>query len=526
MRGGKKQSHETRAESDGEDESRRNVLKTTGALAAGGALGTLAGCTGSDNSQEESPAGQDESSEEQQDSPKDQGGGNQETVTVNYWSQEAAETPQSKQYFKESMRNFESMHENIKVNLNAVSSSAIRDQLIPAVQGGNPPDAAQGGVIGKQWWDSGKVIDHASYIEEADDLPQSWSAAHKEAMQFRDSWWAAGTNKMPATISALRPKFFKEVGVEDPSELETWTGWRRAVEKIDEQFNDVWAYEETGSPGDLESYWGYARTAYRDGVDPWMEGKPSNLNLKVGQESATDGMMKNAFDLANAYSSPKSASRTNEAIPSLMLTDKVASFHYSQGRASDWTNVKQDATFGWDGDIYGLPIPRLDPNYGEEFGIEELAGVEGNHGGHVWTLEPQKFVFEASDKKDAAWDVCYYTNCNKEHIVPFLTEINTSPPSYMPYFDEVRSRLKEQYGGEVPQIFDPVLSAFDKYDSNFKTTGGAWQVFGVSKLRWTDLNETISQAIAGQIKRDQLPTKVRNRMTKTLNNRNENIQIS
>lgn len=515
---------QTNSTTSGSEETRRTFVRGVAALSATGALGSMAGCTG--DSENGSGGGGGASGDNSGGTDSGSGGGSQESITIEYWSQEAAETPTTTEYFNKSFKNFQQQHENISVDLNAVSSSDIRDQLIPAVQSGNPPDAAQAGSVAKTWFDSGRVIDHSSYIEESDDLPDAWSAAHVEATQFRDGFWAAGSNKMPATISVAVPQLFKDAGVTDPSQLETWTGWRRAVEKVKQEHDNVWAFEETGDPGDLESYWGEARTAYKNGVDPWMEGSVDDLTLKVGQQAKTDGMIKNLIDLTEAYSSPKSPSRTNEAMPPLLVNQKAASFHYGQGRASDYRRVNDNVEFGWDGDIYGFPIPKLDPNYGAEFDIPELEGVEGERGGHVWTLEPQKSVFADSDNQDAAWEVCNYTNTNKEHIVPFLSKINTAPPTYMPFFEDIKASLKDEYDGEVPQIFDAVLTAFNEYDKNFKTTGAGWPVFGVSQLRWTDLNETISQGMAGQIPRDELPSRIRSKMTETLKNNNDNVTIN
>jgi hypothetical protein len=60
------------------------------------------------------------------------------------------------------------------------------------------------------------------------------------------------------------------------------------------------------------------------------------------------------------------------------------------------------------------------------------------------------------------------------------------------------------------------IEAAREYGPQYSVTGAAWDLDGTNKLRWTDLNETISQAMAGQHTVEETPGLVRERMLETL----------
>ena len=232
--------------------------------------------------------------------------------------------------------------------------------------------------------------------------------------------------------------------------------------------------------------------------------------MQVGKNDQTDGMIKNTIDLAKTYSSPDASQRNDEEIPPLMLTDRVGSMTSCLATIQRWKAVKQDVTFGWDGDVWTGPHPKLDANYGEEFDIEELAGHEGQHGGHAWALLTQKQIFEQSEHPDLAWDLAYYTNANEKFILPLVGEVYTSLPSYQPYLE----KLLQEY--DFPQMHQAQIEAAQKYGEQYAVTGAGWDQKDTNKLRWTDLNQTISQAMAEQHAVDEAPGLIRERMLGTL----------
>jgi ABC-type glycerol-3-phosphate transport system substrate-binding protein len=494
--------------------TRRDVLRAAGTVTSAGALGALAGCTGSggggDGGDGASTATPDDGATAE---PEPTGtetetaaeGGGSESVTIRFFSGLAAESSLTKEHFQDRLGDFESREGNVTVDLVAMSYGDISQKLSSVVQS-DPPDLAESGSAGIQYFLNDEVVDHGAYIEADADLPDNWTAATHEAAKFRGEWWATGQNRHNVTLLTVRPKLFKEVGVSDPSEIATWTGFRRAVEAIDEQFPDTIAYEETGVFNDLESYWGQARTAYTDGADPWIRGDPDDPEVLIGNEPRTDGMIRNCVDMARTYSSEESAQRADEEIPPLLLTDRVASMTSGIGTIQRWRAVTDDVEFGWDGDVWMGPDPRLDPNYGAEFGIPELEGLEGQHGGHAWALLMQKQVFQASDNPDLAWKLARYTNVNEEFVLPLVGDVYTAIPSYQPYMD----RVLEEY--DVVQIHEAQIEAMVDYGPQYSPTGAAWDIDATDQVRWTAINETISQAIAGQHSIEDTPGVIRQRV--------------
>ena len=504
-----------------ETPSRRIVLKSVGA--AVGAMGTLAGCmSGSDGNGSESGSSgtggtsTTTGSESTDTTTSSSGsGGGSESVTINFLSGLAAENSDTKTYFAESMKRFGSQRGNVTVDLQTASYGDIKSKLSSTVSAGNAPELAESGSAGLQFYFDDDVADHGKYIE-GTDLADNWAEVTRKSTRYRGEWWAGGSSRTGGFELGVRPKFFKQVGVDDPSQLATWTGFRNALEKIDDQFPDVHAYEETGVPSDLESYWNAAHTAWTDGKDPWFQGEEPWANpestLMVGKDGRTDGMIKNTVDLASTYSSNDAATRGDEEIPALMMTDRVASFLYGLGNVPRWRAVKQDVTFGWDGDVTMLPPPKLDPDYGNEFGIDELAGHEGAHGGYAASLEQEKQVFK-SDNEDLAWELNMYLNTDKGHVLPLLGEVYPSTPAYTPLVGP----LQEEYS-DSPSLITDGWETWEKYQGNYDDTGSTWDMENMDAIRWEALNQTISQTIAGQHSIDNVVDLVRRRILETAKN--------
>lgn len=500
--------------STGGETSRRRFMGATAATAATGALGALAGCSGGNGGGGSGGGGNGSGG-------GDSGGS--EGVTIDYLSAQAAENADIKSHFQDSMKVFEEKNSNVTVQLQTASYGDIKSKLSSTVSSGNPPAFAESGSGGLQFYFTGEIPDHKPFIEGTDGMPDDFTTANRESAQFRGEYWAAGAMRHTSSNLGIRPKTFSQVGVSDPmEELKTWSGFLEAARKIDQQ-TDTIAFEQTGVGGDLESYWGEARTAYTGGTDPWIRGDPTDPTVVIGNDdhedsNKTDGMIKNTVKLAKQFSSQESASRGDEEIPSLMVTGRVASFTYATPTANRWRSAKSDVKIGWhdgQGDYMLLPNPRVDPEYGSNFGIPELEGVEGQHGGHVWALEQQQTVFKVGEKQQqAAWDLNMFLLSDEEFVLPAWGEYYEAVPGLATMMQPVL----DEY--DLPQSTTQAFKNMDQYGQQYSTTGAAWDVRGTDKIRWTDMNETISQAIAGQHNVDQLPSIVRDRVTTTLQNQN------
>ncbi len=509
-----------------DERSRRNVLKQTGAVAAAGALGSLAGCSGQ-QSEETTEGGQGQEGGGQQTTTQGQQSGGQETTTVNYWAAIPTENPQIANHYRQAYAKYESQNPNQRVHLRTQSFGDITNKLGSAVSAGNAPDLAQAGSASQTFFLQGHSVDHKKYLEETD-LLDKWTAGNNRAANFRGQYASGGAVTHQPMQLGLVPKFFKDVGVSDPSELKTWTQFHRALKKINEQFSNVIPFEETGVTGDVESYWSQARTAYTEGKDPWIQnaetlrgGDPTNPEVMVGNSGATDGMIKACVKRANQFSSPKAASRGDEGVRPLMTTGRVASFTYAQGRVQAWKLLKEDVKFGWDGDIYQQPIPKVDPNYGSEIGISELEGVEGEHGGQLLTMEFQDQIF-AGGNEEEAFSLLQWMQTSDEFIVPLAGEHFVSVPSNTDKHDTVKSEYG--YGGDMPQIQQNIFDSVSDYSSQYIDTG-VWDVGGVDQIRWTNIGETLSKAHAGQFSVEETPGVIADAINQTLQEQNQGLQM-
>lgn len=500
-----------------ENPSRRRFMRSAAAVTTAGALGGLAGCTGGGDSEGSGGGGgaTDSGSDSDTDSGSDSSGS--ESVTIDYLNAQAAENSSIKKHFQESLKAFEEKHGNVTVKMQTASYGDIRSKLASTVSSGNPPTIAESGGGGLQFYLDGDVPDHTPFIEKTDSLPGDYTAANLESAKYRGEFWSAGGMRNTNSNLGINPKLFSQVGVSDPmTELSTWSGFLDAVQRIDEQ-TDAIGYEETGVPGDLESYWGYARTAYTGGTDPWMRQSddPDNPTIVVANEDhedrgKTDGMIKTCVKMAKEFSSSESAQRGDEEIPSLMLTGKVASFNYAVPTANRWRAVKENVKFGWqggEGDFMLLPHPKVDADFGSNFGISDLEGVEGEHGGHVWSLEQQQTIFNASDaKQNAAWDLNMFLLSDDEFVLPAWGQHYESLPGLQPKLQKILDKY------DLAQSTEQAYKNVATYGKQYSTTGASWDVRDTDPIRWTDINETISEAIAGQHSIEETPSLVRKRI--------------
>jgi|APHM01.1.fsa_nt_gi ABC-type sugar transport system, periplasmic component len=513
---------------DSDGQTRRNLLKTVGVTASTGALGALAGCSG--QSDEGGSDGESDMTEGGDTTDASGESGSQGTTTVNYLAAMPTENPRAENHFRESFNSFEEQNPEIRVELSAQSYSGLNQQLGASVSSGNPPDVAQAGSSAVNYWlNDDTLTDHGPFLEETS-LLEDWTSGNKRAANFRGQYYSLGAPTHQPMQMGFVPEFFREVGIEDPeTELETWTQVHRALEAVDEEFSNVTAFEETGVPADVESYWSQARTAYTDGADPWiqnsetlLDGNPEDPELMIGSSDRTDGMIKACVQRAQQFSTPGAATRGDEGTRPLMVQGQVASFTYAQGRVQAWELLNEDIEFGWEnGDIYQRSIPRVDANYGDEIGIPELSGVEGEHGGQLLTMEYQDQIFPTGNE-ESAFSVIEWMQTTPEFIVPLAGEHFVSVPSNTTLYDAVKSEYG--YGDSMPQIQENIFDSVEEYGSQFVDCG-VWDVGGVDQIRWTDIGETLSEAHAGDHSVEETPGVIADRVSQTLEEQNQGLEL-
>ena len=494
------------------NESRRNLMKA-GAVASTGALGSLAGCMGGGGNGGGGGGGN--------------GSGSQESVTIDYWAGFPAETNSIGAYWTEGMKRFQEQNSNINVNLNSIAWGQLSQKYVTTMQGGaNPPDLATTGAYALPFFQNDEIENLGPYMEEDQDLPDNWIEPMAQAAQFRGEWWAAGRHSASTTAYTLNTQLFKEhTSVENPDEdLQTWTDLRRALDEMNESTaSDVYPYEVTGTPNDVEEYWGNAYTSYQGGTDPWIdindEGSVEDPYIKPGQEPRTDGMIKNNIDIGANYSSPKHPSRGNEGAIPLFIENKIGVYPYGVSTRA-FNEVDPEFSYGWgeDDNAYVIPNVRLDANYGNEFNIPELADKEGMRGGHTWGLEGQHTITQTDDqrKKDAAWNLIKYVVTSQDFLIPLLIDpsLNRNVPSYQPLIDEFK---KSEYDEYKDQAYETRMSILDEYGENCMVTGAGWGQTNISGMRWDATGQTMANAYAGQITPDEAPSAMATALEERMN---------
>ncbi|MFD1634898.1 ABC transporter substrate-binding protein [Haloplanus ruber] len=516
-------------DTDDEETTRRDFVKITTGAASAGAMGALAGCggggggDGGDGGDEGDGGDGGGGGGDGGDGGDDSGGS--ETVTVDFLSANAVENGDIQSHYQSSMEDFASKNGGYEVNLQTASYGDVQQALSSRVQSGNPPALAESGGLGLQFFRNDQLADHTSFMEGTDTLPDNLTNAGQQVSEFRGDYWSMGAMRNTNSNLGIRPKTFSQAGVENPMEdLATWSQFYETLQTIDEE-QDIIAYEETGVPGDLESYWGYARTAYTEGTDPWIRGDGADPTVVINNEEMeedrqkTDGMIKACINLADEFSSAEAASRGDEDIPALMLSGRVASFNYALATANRWYSVDENAQIGWndgEGDFMLLPHPRLDEDFGNAIGIDDLSGHSGEHGGHVWGLEQCHTIFnEVNDQQqEGAFTLGRYLLEDDDFVLPAWGEYYEAIPGLAPKLDA----LRDEY--DLPQNFEQSLTNQVEYGSQYSNTGGPWDVWPTDPVRWTDINETISQAIAGQHSVQETPSIVRDRVLTRLEEEN------
>ena len=444
---------------------------------------------------------------------------------MEFLSANAAENGDIQDHFNSSMEDFASKNDGYEVDLQTASYGDISQAMSSRVQNGNPPTLGESGGLGLQFFRDDQLVDHATFMEGSDSFPDGLTTAGQQVSEFRGEYWAVGAIRHTNSNLGIRPKTFSQAGIENPmEELNTWSKFYETLQTIDQE-QDIIAYEETGVPGDLESYWGYARTAYEDGTDPWIRGEGTDPDVVIANEDMeedrqkTDGMIKACINLADEFSSDEAAQRGDEDIPSLMLSGRVASFNYALATANRWYSVSEDAQIGWnggDGDFMLLPHPQLDADFGDAIGIDDLSGHSGQHGGHVWGLEQAHTIFsDAEDQQqEGAWALTEYLWEDEDFVLPAWGEHYEAIPGMQSMLEP----MLDEY--DLPQNFQQSIQNQSEYGAQYSNTGGPWDVWPTDPIRWTDINETISQAIAGQHSAEETPGIVRDRVLTRLEEEN------
>jgi hypothetical protein len=427
---------------------------------------------------------------------------------VDYWGYVSGISGETKQHYNETWDHFEEVTDgNISVNFTSILDAGRTQKLTSAVEAENAPDACECGAIGIEFYNSGAASDMTKYMSESK-YPDQFVTAAREVAAYRDNWWSGGNKGPQPTLLSLSPDLFKEAGAESPDDLSTWSDFRGYLDTIQENNPNVVPFQEAAQEGDFESAWGYARTAYTDGEDPYLDvqdqGSYDDPYVKIGQEDPTDGMMKHTVDMARTYS--QDAGLGNLDVPALMLSDRVAA-SWGSGSAPTYTAVDENVELGWDGDAMELAFPKVTPELAETSGISELEGIEGQHGGHAWGLSTSTQTYASSDVKDAAWRVQEYDNFNERHIVKMWSEFHHHVAATTPLNEAVLEAFEKK--GGAPQPMEEAVRVLDEYDGQVMTTGATWDIPPVNSIRVDAIQDTMRSAIAGDLDIDEVPKTAR-----------------
>jgi len=349
-------------------------MKAAG-VATAGALGGLAGYSGGAMADAQS-------------------GGNQ-TVTVPFLSANAVENADIQNHYQSSMEDFAQKNDNYQVDLQTASYGDIQQALSSRVQNNNPPALAESGGLGLQFFRNDQLADHTSFLEQSDSLPDDLTTAGQQVAEFRGEYWSIGAIRNTNSNLGIRPKTFSQVGIENP--MEEAEHVEQVLRHAPDHRPGTGYHRLRGDrcPGRPRILLGLCAHGVRRRdrpVDPWRRTDPTVIinNQDMEEErQKTDGMIKACVNLADQFSSDEAATRGDEEIPALMMSGRVASFNYALATANRWYSISQNAQIGWNGgqgDFMLLPHPRLDEEFGNAIGIDDLSGHSGEHGGHVWAL--------------------------------------------------------------------------------------------------------------------------------------------
>jgi hypothetical protein len=117
---------------------------------------------------------------------------------------------------------------------------------------------------------------------------------------------------------------------------------------------------------------------------------------------------------------------------------------------------------------------------------------------------------------EAGWALNRFFHRDEQHV---LEQYGETYPS-IPADSDMQQVLLDELGDDLPQNFAQVLENLGNYGTQYNNTGAPWDVGGTDQIRWTDINETISQAIAGQINGADLVGEVQSRVQTTLDEQN------
>ncbi|MFC7196460.1 hypothetical protein ACFQL4_20460 [Halosimplex aquaticum] len=121
-------------------------------------------------------------------------------------------------------------------------------------------------------------------------------------------------------------------------------------------------------------------------------------------------------------------------------------------------------------------------------------------------------MFSGSDNPQEAWNLLNYTNTSADHLAELYATIYPAAPTYEPLSDTIKS----EYGDQLSQPLTAMLNAAQEYGPQYNVTGAAWDLKETSQIRWTDINEPISQAIAGKFGPDKAVSTIVDNVNKTM----------
>jgi len=121
-----------------------------------------------------------------------------------------------------------------------------------------------------------------------------------------------------------------------------------------------------------------------------------------------------------------------------------------------------------------------------------------------------------SQQQDGAWALSQYLLQDNDFVLPaWGSTTRRSPASIPSWTTSSTSTTCHRTSSSHSRTSAPT-------GTSYSNTGGPWDVWPTDPIRWTDINETLSQAIAGQHSAQETPSLIRERVLTRLEQQQNN----
>jgi ABC-type glycerol-3-phosphate transport system substrate-binding protein len=333
--------------------SRKTVALTGSILAS---LMVLAGCGGGGGSSENDDAGKGTGAVPEPAEPV--------TITFQSWIGNSDE-------MKQLVKDFQKVHPNITVKLQATTAEGASQKLTTQVAGGNPPDVAFVNASDTSDFASrGAVINLDDYISRSDVVnPDDYVEAFKTFVTYEDSMYGLPIDG-ESTGLFYRTDLFEQAGIDGPPQ--TWDEFQAAAEALTDESAQQYGFTLFASES---AYYWY----------PWLYQAGGDLLTEDGKDIAFDSPeAKEAADfyvnLAN-YSPP-------DYFNSNSYDGRVA---FAEGQSAMYV------AGAWFAGTMSTEFPKLDGKW-------DTAPLPSGPAGCKTTIAGDSLILlKGGDNPDAAW---------------------------------------------------------------------------------------------------------------------------